>query len=284
MSRAQQLTAEPFKPGYDGDRPPSRTTAPERQTLRLEKPALVARIHRAMLTLAINGSTVALGIKTGGTPQHIVEFADRVGEEQQDAPMPRFAPKPADVSDMLGALDLLQGLRPAFFKVVFLRALHDFQEEEGARGQWPWAKIGAFFSMSEAWAQNAYDQAIVQAARRAGVLPMMPTDHAILIASTYLAPSGWLTQISGAQEPRQALSNLRSKNAVRIEQATCLWVAGEPVAKRVLDQSKAAMRALLDHGAWYKAHPDRVCEQLVLAAQAVPSVWTIEDIPCRLAA
>jgi hypothetical protein len=274
------ISGEPFKPDYDGPRPPTRTTAPERQTLRQEKPELVRRLHRAMLTMAATGTTMDLGIKTGGVPKHIEEFGDRVGVEVEADERPRFRPTPRDVSDQLDAFDLLQGLRPHFFKVVLLRALNDFAEEEGARGEWSWSKIGGYFGLSESWAQDAYNQAIVQAARRAGMLPMVQQDHAILCAAAGIR-GAWLTQVSTTKEPRQALANLRGKSPVAIEQAFCIWLAGEPVAKRVVEAARQSMRNLCDHGSWYKVHPDRLCTTLTETALAVGSAWMVEDLPGR---
>lgn len=279
-TKAKLIAAEPYKPGYDGPRVSTRTTAPERQTLRQQKPEIVRRLHRAMLTLAAQGTTMDLGLRTGSVPQHIRDFGDRVGAEVEEIDPPRFRPTPADVSDILAACDLLQGLRPQFFKVVFLRALNDFGEEEGVGGDWPWSKIGGYFGLSESWAQSAYDQAIVQAARRAGVLPMTPTDHSILVASAFVH-GGWLSHVTAAQDPKQALANLRTKSPVRIDQGFCVWVAGLPMAKRVMEVTRLGMRNLLDHGAWYKVHPDRLCAMLTDNARELGSGWMVEDLPGR---
>jgi len=223
-----------------------------------------------------------LGISTGGTPDHVVEFGDRVGEEKQAQPPARFEPTAANVSDMDRALRLLEGLRPPFFKVVLFRALDEFARENAEPGEWPWKKIGGYFGMSDRWAEAAYDAAIVQAARRAGILPMVPNDHAILAVAAWV-DGAWLTCLANSADPRQEASNLRSKSPVRIETGFAIWTPGKPLAKRVLDYAKPRLRNLLDHGAWYKVHPDTMAEALIAAARETDTPWHMEDLDLRRA-
>jgi hypothetical protein len=93
-TKAKLVTAEPYKPGYDGQRLSTRTTAPERQTLLLEKPEIVRRLHRAMLTLAVQRTIMDLGIRTGGVPQHLLDFGDHVGTEAGPARIARCRAAP----------------------------------------------------------------------------------------------------------------------------------------------------------------------------------------------
>lgn len=269
-----------FKPGYEGARPSTILTAPERQALRLGKADLVRRLHDAVLTMSVLDGMGSLGIVAGGVPDHIVEFADRVGEEKEEVERARFRPTAAQVSDMDRALKLLEGLRPNYLKVVLFRALHEFAKDCGERGDWPWESIGGYFGLSSRWAEAAYDAAIVQAARRAGLIPMASTDHAVLAVAVWI-DKGWLTNISTGPDPRQAASNLRTKSPVRIDQAFALWVAGPPVAKRVAAGARKAMRNLVSHGSWFKAHPDSVAEVLISCAREAGADWMFDEIPIQ---
>lgn len=274
------MSDQMFKPDYEGLRPSTVLTGPERQDLRAGKPDLVKRLHTAMLTMSVVDGSGPRGFVTGSVPAHIVEFADRVGAEKVEAPRPRFKPTAGEVSDMDKALQLLEGLLPVYFKVVLLRALHEFSKECGEPGDWPWESIGAMFGMSESWAKSAYGSAIVQAARRAGVLPPTSTDHAVLAVAAWV-DRGWLTNLSTAPDPRQAASNLRTKSPVKIERAFALWVPGPPAAKRVFDEAKRQMRSQQSHGSWFKAHPDRVSDVLIQSAQAAEIGWMLDDLPIQ---
>lgn len=270
------MSIEIFKPDYDGLRGSPRLSGPEAQALRLEKPALVRRLHDAVLTLQLQkgGAPAAVG---SGSPAHIVEFSDRVGEEMPPPPRATFQPTAAQVSDMPVALALLNGLRRPFYRVVYLRALDEFARENGERSDWTWAKIGAACGFSDRWAESAYQAAIVQAARASGLLPAVTADYAVVIAGVYQR-GVWLTNIGTAADPRQAVYNLRSKSPVRLDDACAVWVAGSPVAKRIVDELKPEMRSLLDHGAWYKTNPDVMIERVAAKAREINAGWHIEDI------
>lgn len=274
------MTEVLFKPGYEGDRLSSTLTVPERLVLRSRKSELVQRLHDAMLTVSVMQGPARLGIGAGAAPAHIVEFADRVGEKPVDPSPLRFRPTAAQVSDMDPALKLLEGLRPAYFKVVMFRALHQFSKACGETGSWPWQAIGGYFGLSDRWAEAAYDAAIVQAARRSGILPTIPEDYSVLAAAAWV-DRGWMTHLSTAADPRQATANLRGKSPVRLETAFAIWVAGQPLAKRVADEVRRSLRNLTSHGSWYKAHPDVVCEHLIEVARQVDTGWIMEEIALR---
>jgi hypothetical protein len=267
-----------FKPEYDGDRPKTTLTGPERQMLRQAKWMVVARLHTAMLTeCALDGAGI-MGFAQGSMPEHLAEFSDRVGEEQEERQRARYRPKPSDVDDMPKALALLNGLRKPFYTVVKMRALDEFARDEGETGPFPWEVIGAAFGLSARWAEDAYDAAIVQACRRAGILPMKQLEHGITVFAVW-TPTGWLTNIGTAQDPRAAVANLKAKSPIKPEIAYAVWVAGPPIAKRLFDSLKLEMRGLHSHGAWYKAHPDVLAEKVVALAREINADWMIDDIP-----
>jgi len=99
--------------------------------------------------------------------------------------------------------------------------------------------------------------------------------------------------IGGADAPlaprpeggRSAACDGRSRQAwrrpIRPEQSFIIWVAGQPVAKRIVDAVKPELRGLASHGAWFKVHPDVLAEQLVGKAMAIGADWMIEDLPTR---
>lgn len=274
------MSDEMFKPDYDGDRTTARLTGPEKQTFRLNRAALTRRLHDAMLTLSVQEVGGPSGYIIGGTPKYLVEFSDRVGEEQALPPRARFKPTAAQVSDMPRALQLLDGLTRPFFKVVMLRAFHDFAKDNDEQGDWPWKKIGAQFGFSDRWAEGAYDAAIVQAARRSGLLPMTATDYGVLAVAVW-HERGWLTNLSTAADPRQAVANLKTKSPIRLEEAYTIWTAGQPVARRIVDEVKPGIRGLLSHGSWYKLHPDALAESLIDRARQIGAAWLVEEIPLK---
>lgn len=264
-----------FKPGYEGERPSVQMTGPERQALRQGKPDLIRRLHDAMLTLSVQNRSGPDRIRS-----NFPAYAPEAGDEQDRPRRAPFRPTAAQVTDMPAALALLDGLTKPFFQVVMLRALHEFSRRDGGLGDWPWAAIGGRFGLSDKWAEAAYEAAIVQAARRAGVLSMFQTDYGVYVAGVWL-DRGWLTHIGAAADPKQAVANLKVKCPVRLEQAFTVWVAGQPVARRMVDEVKPGIRGLLSHGSWYKAHPDVLAQQLVERARAMNADWLIEDIAVK---
>jgi hypothetical protein len=269
---AEQL----FKPGYEGHRPSAQLSGPEKQTLRLNRAELVRRLNEAMLCLSVAEGTGNLGIRAG-TPTAMREFSDLIGRDRDAAARPRFRPTAAQIDAMDPTLKLLDGLTRTHFKVVFLRALDSFD------AQWPWAKIGGFFGMSDRWAESAYDAALVQAARRAGILPMTTAEFAILVCSVWRSAipvheRGWMSHITTSANPRQETSNLRGKSPLKLEAATALWVAGPPLAKRIVAETKPRFAGRASHGAWYKAPPEDVLDQLIITAREIGAEWQIEDV------
>lgn len=279
MGKADQ-TDGMFKPEYEGDRPKATLSGPEKQQLRLMKAAVVDRLHSAMLTLTVLKGEGPGALRAAGCPQHLVEFSDRVGEEAIEAPRAKWEPTAAQVSDVPKALALLDGLRKPYYTVVKLRALEVFARENDESSPWPWERIGELFGLSGHWAEDVYDAAIVQAARRAGFLPMVSNDYGVVIAAVW-SDRAWLSNLSTAADPRAAIANLRTKSPVRLEQAVIVWVAGAPLAKRIVDGVKPKLRGVLSHGSWFKANPDTLVNDVVEAARDSGADWLIEEVAVR---
>lgn len=275
-------TTEMFKPDFDGERPKATLSGPERERLHLGKAALIDRLHSALLTLDNMQGAGPAQLRAAGCPQHLVEFADRIGEEATEVRRTPWEPSAAQVSDMPKALALLDGLRKPYYTVVKLRALEVWARENAEAGPWPWDRIGEVFGLSSRWAQDVYDAAIIQAARRAGVLPAVSMDHAVLIVGCWI-DRGWLTNISTAENPRAALQNLRGKSPIKFEQAVALWVPRAGVAKSVVEELKRRHRGAVDHAAWYKLHPDVVETDARSIAQGLNAASMAEDLPARSA-
>lgn len=271
------MKTEMYKPGYEAHRPSIVLSGPEKSVFLQGKHELVQQIHSAMLTLSVQRAPLRLGVKTGSVPAHIVEFGDRVGEEEGHAPRVIFEPTPIQVSGYLTTLGLLEGLSQPWFWTVYLRALHEFAKDSGERGDWSWEKIGRKFGLSASWAESAYTAAIVQAARRSGLLPMVSRDHAVVVAGVWTGPKGWLTHIASAENPRLAIANLKGKSPILLEQAAAVWTIGKPVAQRLAEAARKAIPGLRSHGSWYKAHPDVVIDNLTEIARDIGAEWLIED-------
>lgn len=275
------MTDEMFKPEYDGPRLSGVLTGPEKNQHRLVKRAVVDRLHTAMLTMNVLPKAGPRSNMAGGSPPYIVEFSDRVGEEVAEIRRAQFEPTAADVSDVLGALTLMEGLHRPFFKVVMLRALNEFAVDKGESEPFPWDVIGEECGgMSGKWAEDAYDAAIVQASRRAGLLPKVSRDYGIVALAVWI-DRGWLTNMSSASDPRNAISKLKTTIPIRPEQAFTIWVAGQDEARRVLDVVRPQLRGTHSHGAWYKVHPDVLAKRIIEGARGLGAGWTFEEVDMR---
>lgn len=272
---------EMFKPEYDGERPKSVLTGPEKNLHRLVKHAVVDRLHTAMLTLNVMPRAGPKANLAGGSPPYIVEFSDRVSAEIAEPKRARFEPTAADVSDMAQALALLDGLHRPFFKVVMLRALNEFAVDKGETEPFPWEVIGEECGgMSWSWARDAYDAAIIQATRRAGLLPMVSRDFGVVAVAVWV-DRGWLTNLGTAADPRNAVSVLKAKSPIKPDQAYAVWVPGHLHARKIVEAVRPNLRGLQSHGAWFKVHPDVLAEQIIEAARTIGADWILEDIAVR---
>lgn len=270
-----------FKPEYEGERPKATLTGPEKNQYRLIKRAVIDRLHTAMLTLNVMPRAGPRANLAGGTPPYIVEFSDRVSAEIEEPKRARFEPTAADVSDMLPALALMEGLHRPFFKVVMLRALNEFAVSKGETEPFPWDVIGEECGgMSGRWAEDAYDAAIIQAARRAGLLPMVSRDYGIVVMAVWV-DRGWLTNLSTSSDPRNTISKLKSTSPVRPEQAFTIWVASRDEAARVLDLVRPQLRGTHSHGAWFKVNPDVLADRIIEGARSIGAGWTFEEVAVK---
>jgi len=277
MARAPEM----FKPEYDGERPKGTLSQPERQTMLMAKRDLVERMHAAFLTLNVLPGVGPRANLAGGTPPYIVEFSDRVGAEVEEIRRAQFEPSPAQASDVLPALRLMEGLSRPYHKVVLLRALNEFAVDKGETEPFPWDLIGEECGgMSGKWAEDAYDAAMVQAARRAGILPMVAKDYGI-VAVGFWVDRGWLTSMATAADPRQAVSNAKAKSPIRAEQAFSIWLAGQYEAKKVVEAVRPQLRGLHAHGAFFKVHPDVLSERVIETARSLGADWSYEEIAVR---
>lgn len=107
---------------------------------------------------------------------------------------------------------------------------------------------------------------------------MVSRDYAVVVAGAWTGPKGWLTNISGAENPRLAVANLKGKSAIPPDQAFAVWVPGKPIAQRISEMARRAMIGQKSHGAWYKAHPDVVLNSVVEHARGIGADWLIDEI------
>lgn len=260
-----------FKDGYDGARPEGRLTRVEQAAFEAGRKALVRRLHDAMLVLAVGQDEVGLIGKGSNWPAYLHEFADKVGWDRTDAVAPaRFDPTGAQLDDLLPTLALLDGLRPVYLKVLFLRALGEFF------GGWSWEAIGDRYGRSVEWARQSYEAVVVQAARRSGLLEPAPAGWAVLAVS--LRMGGWCSYLTTASDPRQQLYDLRSKSPVDLEEAFAFWLPGAPAAKAAVAVVRRDLEGRNIRGSWWRADPDEISARLIEAARKAGSAWRLEAL------
>lgn len=271
-----------FKEGYDGPALEARTTAFEEKAMKDkhdEVRALARRLHAAILTagdVAMGGFVASAGAP-GPIVDYLVEFADMVGQEKEPEPTPRFQPTAAQISDMMHAMTLVDGLSKPYLNVLFLRALWEFHDSQDFDCPgWSWDKVGERCAMSGDWAKKAYEAVIVQASRRVGILPATPKDYAVAVAAMKFGT--WRAYIGTALEPLQTIYDLKSKSPVQLERAFVLWLPGKPVAQRVAKKVKEDLRHKVIHSSWYYASPEELAEKLIEAAQGVPAPWEYQEL------
>lgn len=268
-----KATQTMFKAGYDGAKPSPRLTTDEKAKLAAAADPLIRRLHDAMLVLSIMDDDDLAG-KGSGWPSYIHDRGDKNSQAENYEPTPvrkHFDPKPAQMSDFLPAMALLEGLRPIYQKVLFLRAIGEFH------GGWSFDEIGEHFERTGEWARGLYQSVVTQAARRAGLLPQAEQGWALLVAG--LRHGGWRSYLTSAREPAKQLRNLKSLSPLAIEEAFCIWVAGQPVATRVLKDVRRQLLGRPVHGSWHLIRPDDMADKIVGAARAVGATWSMEELP-----
>ena len=267
MTQTRRSSA--LKPDYDIK--PVQPRHEAGMTIEERRARLVRRVHDAMLTCAAQQDD---GPRTKWTwsPQHVVEFADRVGEEEKQAPKQRFRPTPAQVDDMLPALALLDGLRDEYLDVVFLRALLEFY------GHRKWEEaVADRMRKRPHWVKEAYDRALIQAARAAGMLSPVPDDYAI-VGIAALGEDGLLTTyVAAVAKPRQTLADVKAKSPTQVVDAFAVWVPGKPLAQRVVEDFRRANDPRR-RGSWIRKNPFDVEDELLLTLQHTGVSWRVQRL------
>lgn len=264
-----------FKPDYDGAvegvaAMPPRGAVPDEGAM----DDLEQRIHRAMLTL---GQLRGDGPFSRGTfwPEYMVEFADRIEQEKErTVPRRRFKPTPHDVSDMLDALALLEGLRVEYFQLVRYKAMDDFHMENGAA----WTDLGDAFGRSDYWAREAYGRAMTQAARRAGLIFTAPegADRHAVLSVTVMIEGVLFTWLGVSASPMQKLYEIKAANPSPIVDACAVWAPSRPAAKVVADLTKAAFAHCRKHGGWHALNPFDAEAEILARCDANSVPWTVD--------
>ncbi|KQV66627.1 hypothetical protein [Caulobacter sp. Root343] len=241
-----------FKPGFDGPRDETLGLPGRGQSVPDEGAidALEARLHRAMLTLTTLSGDGPSAVRSGW-PDHVIELADRIEREKDgDKPKRKFRPTGADVDDLLGALALLEGLRTEIYQLVRYKALDDFYLEDGAS----WTDLGDQFGRSDNWARETYRRAMLQAAKRTGIVFSAPEGYAVVAICT-MVEGTLFTHLSISADPRQALYDMKARNPTDIVDSFAVWTNDRATAKVVLDQVKAHHLAQRKHGGWHYLNP-----------------------------
>ena len=264
----------PYKTDYDGPRMGHGPLSPrEAQALETKREDLVRRLHSAMLVLSVSHAHNPAG-KGSGWPGYVHDFNDLVGRED-DLPQKTFRPTPQQLDDFLPALALLEGLLPIYHRVLFFRALGEFH------GGWSYDDIGERYERSAEWARRTYEVAVIQAARRAGLVAATTSEYAVLVVTVRMG--GPRTYLTTATDPRQQMYDLRAKNAMPIDEAFVLWVSGQPVAKALAKQARTNLLGREIHGSWHWIGPDDMADLLVGTAREMNAAWRFEvlDLPKR---
>jgi hypothetical protein len=262
-----------FKPGFAGAKDESLGMPGRGQAIPDEGAfdALEQRIHRAMLTLT-RMSGDGPSSRTGFWPDYVVELADRIEREKEEAAPPRrFRPTGTDVDDLLPALELLQGLRVEYFQLVRYKAVDDFRLDGGAT----WVDLGDSFGRSDYWARESYRRAMLQAAKRAGLVFSAPTEYAVVWV-TVMYDGLLMTWIGTSSNPRQTLYDKKAHNPAEIVDCSAVWVADKATAKVVLDQTRAHHTADRKHGGWHILNPFDAEATIMDKVEGLKATWRME--------
>lgn len=260
---------EMFKSGYEGDRPSGRLTPLEAERAARFSEPLRRRLHDAMLVL---GALSAERMGGGSTwPEYVHTFADKIGWESEEAPaVVRFRPTAAQLDDFLPTMALLEGLSPAFTRVLALRAI-------GERiGGFSFAAIAERYGKPEAWARRVYAATVVLAARRSGLLEPTPKGWAVVVVA--VRTGGWRTYITTARDPQAALYDLKAKSPLELEAAFAFWTAGKPEAAHLTSVVRKNLLSRVSHGSWHLIPPEDMADQLIDEQTKVERPWEIEAL------
>ncbi len=262
-----------YKAEYEGQQAGGRLTPGEAPRYEAARDRLMRRLTEAMLVLASLEDEG--GGKTSSWPSYIHDLADRAGQGEYefgaDTRPARFDPTPGQLSDFLPTMGLLDGLRPLFLRVLYLRAIGSYY------GGWSFEAIGDRYGKTGQWAKEAYEAVVIQAARRCGVLPEAPEGWAVLVASVDYV--GWRTFLTTAGDPAQQLRDLRAKSPIRISEAFALWTPGQPAAKRLAKAARKHLMGRVTHGSWHLVSADDMASLLIGEARAQQIAWIQESLP-----
>lgn len=265
-----------YRAGYDGPTASDRVTPREQALYEQVKARLVRRLHDAMLLLTVLDAHNPGG-RGSGWPDYVHDFADKVAQSEieQEGQPKRFDPSRAQIDDFLPAMSLLNGLRPVYHRVVFLRALGEFLG--GRVDGFSWASIGERHGKSSEWARLAYDSVMVQAARRAGLMASEPRGWALLAASVDYG--GSRTFLTTAQDPAMQMRDLKSKCPIGLEAAVAVWTPGQATAKRLTKQVRKRLEGRFSHGPWARISLDDLLDVVLEEARDSRIDWSVENLP-----
>ncbi len=262
-----------YRAGFDGPMASDRLTPREREPFDKALPRLRRRLHDAMLLLTVLDAHNPGG-RGSGWPDYVHDFADKVAQSEieQEGQPKRFDPTRAQIDDFLPAMALLDGLRPVYHRVVFLRALGEFIG--GRPDGFSFDSIGERHGKSGEWARKAYESVMVQAARRSGLLGAEPRGWAVLAASVDYG--GARSCLTTAQDPAHQVRDLKSKSPIGLEGALAVWTPGQGAAKRLAHQVRQRLAGRFTHGLWARINLDDLLDLLLDEARAAGIVWSVE--------
>lgn len=265
-----------YRAGYDGPTASERVTPREKAAFTAALPRLIRRIHDAMLLLTVLDAHNPAG-RGSGWPDYVHDFADKVAqaEIEQEGRAKRFDPTRDQIDDFLPAMALLDGLRPIYHRVVFMRALGEFIG--GRKDGWSFDSIGERYGRSGEWARTAYEAVMVQAARRAGLLSSEPRGWAVLVGGVEYA--GARSFLTTAQDPATQARDLKAKSPIALVGAFAVWTPGQAAAKRLNKAVREALVGRFTHGSWALISLDEMLDLILEEARAARIDWSVETLP-----
>lgn len=264
-----------YRAGFDGPMASDRLTPREREPFDKALPRLRRRLHDAMLLLTVLDAHNPAG-RGSGWPDYVHDFADKVAQseiEQEGRPK-TFDPTRAQIDDFLPAMALLDGLRPVYHRVVFLRALGEFVG--GRADGYSFDAIGDRHGKSGEWARMAYESVMVQAARRSGLLAAEPRGWAVMAASVQYG--GARSFLTTAGDPGHQIRDLKSKSPIGLEGALAFWTPGQSAAKRLAHQVRGRLAGRFTHGPWALIGLDDLLDLMMGEARAMCIDWSVETL------
>jgi hypothetical protein len=172
---------------------------------------------------------------------------------------------------LLPTLELLQGLRVEYFQLVRYKAVDDYRRDGGAT----WKELGESFGRSDYWARESYRRAMLQAAKRAGLVFSEPNEWAVVWV-TVMYDGLLMTWIGTTGNPRQTLYDVKARNPADIVDCAAVWTSDKATAKVVLDQAKAHHAADRKHGGWHILNPFDAEATIMDKIEGLKASWRLE--------